>query len=189
MSLFAFLLVLSGKNLPLGFHNSVEDGPIASYLSSKDPPGFSIRLSSEEIMVFQNNLSTCHNLLSGSGPPPTAGLLVSRPERFPSQSGMRAADSLESRGRMWEISWNVGFFFLPPQCWCNTSASGPPLVFVASAFGAAAPYSDITEEAEEQSGGLWKRSAQVPKRNYVRRDETTCLVWPVLCCRDPGSNI
>lgn len=158
MTSFPFRLFTSSERekSPHGFFItfSVEDGPIASYLSSKDPSGFPICLSSEEIRFFQNNLSTCHNLLSGGRPTPTAGLLVSRPERFPSQSGMRAADSLESRGRMWEISWNVGFFFFFfPPCWCNTSASGPPLVFVASAFGAAS-YSDITEEAVEHSGGI-----------------------------------
>lgn len=70
-----------------------------------------ICLSSEQIRFLQNTVRRCHKVLSGGRPAPTAGLVVSRPERLPSQSGMRAADSLESGGRMWEISWNVGFFF------------------------------------------------------------------------------
>lgn len=88
-----------------------------------------ICLSSEQIRFLPNTLRTCHKVLSGGRRAPTAGLVVSRPERFPSQSGMRAADSLESGGRMWEISWNVAFFLFPPRR-CNTSAGGPPLVFV-----------------------------------------------------------
>lgn len=112
-----------------------------------------ICLSLEQIRFLQNTLRPCHKVLSGGRPAPTAGLLVSRPERFPSQSGMRAAGSLESGGRMWEISWNVGFFLFPPRR-CYTSAGGPSLVFVPSAFCAAAPRSNFKKQAEEHSGGI-----------------------------------
>lgn len=133
-----------------------------------------------------------HGLLSGGRPTPTATLLVSRSERFPSQSGMRAVGSLESGGRMWEISWNVqGFFMLvffpsPPP---HTAATTVLVVFVPSTFrrcrGSLSRRYSTGRRAQQRNPiipGPRKRSAPAPKCNYVIRDERSCLVWPVFCC-------
>lgn len=55
---------------------------------------------------------------------------------------------------MWEISWNVGFFLFPPTPVQHQRRCAPPLVFVPSAFCAAAPRSDFKKQAGEQSGGI-----------------------------------
>lgn len=137
----------------------------------------------------------------GVDPLPQLPSLFSGQRGFPaSQVWGQWAGSLESGGRMWEISWNVQvffFFFVPPTQHTHTlvqqQRQRPPLLFSSPlcSFGAVAPCSDLMEQGEEhskeiQSPEVCKRSATVPKWEllYVIRDERTCLVWPVFRCRE-----